>query len=180
MLAGQARQLRRAQALGAVAGRAGSQAAELVAALEDELADGEQLLVAGRARADDLGLEEMAKGFHFSRRQVFGLRLHGLAGPFAGLEVGQLLGDIFPMLAGQARKDSTGRLPFQAVTQETAAADDFLGACQVGILGTGAQAQAEQAAGDKMTCDFFQGDPLSVFFDLYHKIINRLHWPFKP
>jgi hypothetical protein len=68
----------------------------------------------------------------------------------------------------------------QAVTQETAAADDFLGACQVGILGTGPQAQAEQAAGDKMTCDFFQGDPLSVFFDLYHKIINRLHWPFKP
>jgi hypothetical protein len=103
-----------------------------------------------------------------------------IRGPFAGLEVGQLLGDIFPMLAGQARKDSTGRLPFQAVTQETAAADDFLGACQVGILGTGAQAQAEQAAGDKMACDFFQGDPLSVFFDLYHKIINRLHWPFKP
>jgi hypothetical protein len=133
--------------------------------------------VAGRARADDLGLEEMAEGFHFSRRQVFGLRLHGLAGPFAGLEVGQLLGDVF-LLAGQARKDGAGRLP--QVAQESSGRRRFPRRVPGRHSGHRPLAQAEQAAGDKMTCDFFQDDPLSVFFDLYHKIINRLHWPFKP
>ena len=160
VLAGQTGQLRRTEALRPVAVGTTGQAGELVTTVINELADSQQFSILGSAATKLLVLEKDADRLHLCRRQFFRLRLHGVALALAGLEIGQLAGDIIGMLPRQTREDRTGRLALQSVAEEAATGNDFFSSGQIHLLG-GHQAADAKRRDDGTGQDFLHRTHLS-------------------
>jgi hypothetical protein len=131
MLAGQTRQQGSPQAFCAVATGATGQIVEFITAIEHIFAHRQQINILSLTRLGLLGFEENTQGTHLGRGQFLGLRPHGVALTLAGLEIGQLLGNVLGMLPGQTRKNRACRFALQAVTEEATSGNNFLGPRQI-------------------------------------------------
>ena len=114
-----------------MAARARGHARERVPLLVDVPADAGEVLVAHRVGERRLAAEVGPQRAHVVLAQILRLVVHRSLAPTA-LEVGQLLGDVLRVLAGQARKDRARALAFEAMAKGAARGDDLLGALEIG------------------------------------------------
>ena len=132
VLARQARQLRRALAVGAVAAGAGRHAGERVAARVDEAAHERELGVLDGVLVRGARLVEAAQHLEVRGGQPLDHGLHLRALALAAGVVGELARDVLRVLAGQPREEGAGAFAVDAVAHEALALDDLLRALEVG------------------------------------------------
>jgi len=131
-----------------MAGGTGRNPGKTVALGKEIASDGNQIGVFGRSGSRLLGGEKGPQGLHLLLAEALGLGLHGLALALAALKIGELLGDVFGVLAGQPRIDGARRLAVATMTKVAPFADDLFGATAgVGPHRTGAQQPESKGKG---------------------------------